>query len=155
MADERMQTGRGIKPVVGNTRLPRMTDTPPEPTADRRQDAADGGEAEGRHREDEAHAAGEHGGPAPDEDAADMEAPKAKTAARAKDGYVRLRLRVTEGGRLTVVGAKAVEGELVEPKLQGALAYEAALGPRRIAAGGIRTWASSAPSRTRRRRCPR
>ncbi len=26
MADERMQTGRGIKPVVGNPRLPRMTD---------------------------------------------------------------------------------------------------------------------------------
>jgi len=29
MAEERMQTGRGIKPVVGSPRLPRMTEAPP------------------------------------------------------------------------------------------------------------------------------
>ncbi len=67
----------------------------------------------------------------------DMIAPKTRAPARRKDGYVRLRVRVTEGGRLKVVGAKAVEGELVEPKLQGAMAYEATVGGLRVAAGGI------------------
>ena len=32
MPEERMQTGRGSKPVVENPRLPRMTDEPPEET---------------------------------------------------------------------------------------------------------------------------
>ena len=137
MADERMQTGRGIKPVVGNTRLPRMTDTAPQPTPVggktllmAAKPKADTGKTKRMPPSSTAVLRQTKTRP-------DMEAPKAKTAARAKEGYVRLRLRVTEGGRLTVVGAKAVEGELVEPKLQGALAYEAALGPRRIAAGGI------------------
>lgn len=137
MADERMQTGRGIKPVVGNARLPRMTDTPPEaiPVGGKTllmtaKPKADTGKTKRMPPASKAVLRQTKTRP-------DMEAPKAKTAARAKDGYVRLRLRVTEGGRLTVVGAKAVEGEFVEPKLQGVLAYEAALGPRRIAAGGI------------------
>ena len=38
MADERMQTGRGIKPVVENPRLPRMTDDAAGGVAGRRQD---------------------------------------------------------------------------------------------------------------------
>ena len=137
MADERMQTGRGIKPVVGNTRLPRMTDTPPEATPIggktllmAAKPKADTGKTKRMPPASTAVLRQTKTRP-------DMEAPKAKAAARAQDGYVRLRLRVTEGGRLTVVGAKAVDGEFVEPKLQGALAYEAALGPRRIAAGGI------------------
>ena len=137
MADERMQTGRGIKPVVGNTRLPRMTDTPPQPIPVggktllmAAKPKADTGKTKRMPPSSTAVLRQTKTRP-------DMEAPKATTAARAKDGYVRLRLRVTAGGRLTVVGAKAVEGELVEPKLQGALAYEAAVGPRRIAAGGI------------------
>jgi hypothetical protein len=66
-----------------------------------------------------------------------MEARKTRAAARRKDGYVRLRVRVTAGGRLSVVGAKAVEGELVEPRAQGALAYEVTLGDERLASGGI------------------
>ena len=57
-------------------------------------------------------------------------------AAQQPEGYVRLRLRVTDG-EISVVGAKAVEGPLVEPKLQGALAYEATVGEKRVAAGGI------------------
>ena len=137
MADERMQTGRGIKPVVGSARLPRMSDTPPEPTriggktlSMAAKPKADAGKVRRMAAASTAVAKQPRTRP-------EMEAPKARSAARAKDGYVRLRVRVTEGGRLTVVGAKAVEGELVEPKLQGALAYEATLGPRRIAAGGI------------------
>ena len=44
---------------------------------------------------------------------------------------MRLRVRVTERRPAKVVGAKAVEGELVEPKLQGAMAYEATWRPAR------------------------
>ena len=50
---------------------------------------------------------------------------------------MRLRLRVTESGRLRVVGAKAVEGPLVDPKVVGGLAYEVTLAGQRLAAGGI------------------
>ena len=57
-------------------------------------------------------------------------------AAQQPEGYVRLRLRVSDG-EMSVVGAKAVEGPLVEPRLQGALAYEATVGEKRVAAGGI------------------
>lgn len=57
-------------------------------------------------------------------------------SAQQPEGYVRLRLRVSNG-EMSVVGAKAVEGPLVEPKLQGALAYEVTVGEKRVAAGGI------------------
>jgi hypothetical protein len=137
MADERMQTGRGIKPVIGSTRLPRMTDTPPKATPIggktllmAAKPKADTGKV--RRMSPASTAVLRQTKTRPD-----MEAPKTRATARAKDGYVRLRVRVTEGGRLTVVGAKAVEGELVEPKLQGAMAYEATIGGRRIAGGGI------------------
>ncbi len=68
---------------------------------------------------------------------AEMKArPEARTAA-SKDGYVRLRLRVT-GDRVTVVGAKAVEGPLVErPDIRGSMAYDVTLGSKRVAAGSI------------------
>jgi hypothetical protein len=53
------------------------------------------------------------------------------------EGYVRLRLRVA-GDRVTVVGAKAVEGPLVDrPNLHGSLAYDVTLGSKRIAVGSI------------------
>ncbi|HXV34789.1 MAG TPA: hypothetical protein VD769_12325 [Gaiellaceae bacterium] len=137
MAEERMQTGRGVKPVIASARLPKMTDTPPKPTLVggksllmAARPKADTGKTKRMPAVRKAAVRQPRSRP-------DMEAPKARATARAKDGYVRLRVRVTEGGRLTVVGAKAVEGELVEPKLQGAMAYEAAVGGKRIAAGGI------------------
>ena len=137
MADERMQTGRGIKPVIGSARLPKMTDTPPKATQIggktllmAAKPKADTGKAKRMPAVSKATVRQAKTRP-------DMEAPKTRAPARAKGGYVRLRVRVTAGGRLTVVGAKAVEGELVEPKLQGALAYEASIGGKRVAAGGI------------------
>lgn len=137
MAEERMQTGRGIKPVVGNARLPRMTEAPPpatliggktllmqaKPKADTGKAKRMAAVATGTVRQPKIHP--------------EMEAPKTRPTAARKDGYVTLRVRVSESGRLQVVGAKAVEGPLVDPKLQGALAYEVTLGPRRLAAGGI------------------
>lgn len=137
MADERMQTGRGSKPVVSSARLPRMADTPPKPTLVGgkkllmvAKPKADAGKARRMPPVRKATVRQTKTRP-------DMEAPKTRATARAREGYVRLRVRVTEGGRLTVVGAKAVEGELVEPKLRGALAYEAVVGGKRVAAGGI------------------
>lgn len=59
----------------------------------------------------------------------------AKTA-KQPEGYVRLRMRV-HNGDMTVVGAKAVEGPLVESKLQGDLAYEVTVGQKRVAVGAI------------------
>lgn len=137
MAEERMQTGRGIKPVVSSARLPRMTDTPPKAALIggktllmAARPKADTGKVKRMPAVSKATVRQTKTRP-------DMEAPKTRATARAREGYVRLRVRVTEGGRLTVVGAKAVEGELVEPKLQGAMAYEATIGGRRIAGGGI------------------
>jgi hypothetical protein len=137
MADERMQTGRGLKPVIGNSRLPRMTDDPPaqkliggkkllmsaKPKADTGKTKRMATVVKRTVRQPKIHP--------------DMEPRKPRTPGRRKDGYVRLRLRVTGSGRLQVVGAKAVEGPLVDPKLQGALAYEVTLEGRRLAAGGI------------------
>lgn len=68
----------------------------------------------------------------------DQVVPRAKKpTGEAQPGYVRLRLRVDESGAMSIVGAKAVEGPLVESKLQGALAYEITLGQKRVAAGAI------------------
>lgn len=137
MADKRMQTGRGRKPVVENPRLPRMTEEPPEEKrvgGKRRlmkaKPKADTGKAKrmapvekGTVRQPKSHP--------------EMKPRRTRRSARGEEGYVRLRLRVTESGRLQVVGAKAVEGPLVDPKVQGALAYEVTLGGERLAAGGI------------------
>jgi hypothetical protein len=137
MADERMQTGRGIKPVVSSARLPRMTEAAPAPTPIggktllmAARPKADTGKVKRMPAVSKATVRQTKTRP-------DMEAPKTRATVSRRDGYVRLRVRVTEGGRLTVVGAKAVEGELVEPKLQGAMAYEASVGGKRVAAGGI------------------
>jgi hypothetical protein len=136
---DRMKTGRGIQPVVSNAKLARMTDTPPRPKSI-------GGKtllmAE-KPKED----TGKQKRMAPFAKASAPRAPKVRPdmadpngrkpdAAEQPAGYVRLRLRVRDG-EMDVVGAKAVEGPLVETKLQGALAYEATLGPRRVAAGAI------------------
>jgi hypothetical protein len=54
-----------------------------------------------------------------------------------REGYVRLRVLV-EGDELTVVGAKFVEGPLVQTStLHPGLTYEVTLGSRRVASGGI------------------
>jgi hypothetical protein len=137
MAEERMQTGRGVEHVVGNPRLPRMTDEPPEAKliGGRKrlmaeEPKADTGKTKRMPRVSKATARQPKTRP-------EMKAPTARAAGRKKAGYVRLSVRVTEGGRLSIVGAQAVEGELVEPKLQGAMAYEVALGGTRLASGGI------------------
>jgi hypothetical protein len=67
-----------------------------------------------------------------------MQARKTVAAEAPKpEGYVRLRLRVA-GDDVQVVGAKAVEGPLVErPQLEGQVAYEATLGTKRVAAGAV------------------
>lgn len=54
-----------------------------------------------------------------------------------RERYVRLRLRV-EGGEISVVGARSVEGPLIAAeKLHSGLVYEAALGKKRIGIGSI------------------
>jgi hypothetical protein len=134
-----MKTGRGIQPVVDNPKLPLMTDEPPRPRPIRGKIlrmAKDPKPDTGKQRRMPAF-----------RKAAAVRQPKIRPeqkernvtraeAAQQPEGYVRLRLRVTDG-ELSVVGAKAVEGPLVEPKLQGALAYEVTVGEKRIAAGGI------------------
>ena len=137
MADERMQTGRGIKPRVLSSRLPRMTDEAPpakpiggrtllmaaEPKADTGEMRRMSAVSKATVRQPKEHPA--------------MKARATRTGARRKDGYVHLRVRVSESGRLAVIGAQAVEGPLVSSKLQGALAYEVALGGTPIASGSI------------------
>jgi hypothetical protein len=63
--------------------------------------------------------------------------PAGRGAKQAKEGYVRLRVLV-QNGELSVVGAKFVEGPLAPMEtLHPGLAYEVALGTRRVAAGAI------------------
>jgi hypothetical protein len=58
-------------------------------------------------------------------------------AGKEKEGYLRLRVLV-EGEELSVVGAKFVEGPLVQPStVHPGLTYEVTLGSRRVAIGGI------------------
>lgn len=136
---DRMKTGRGIQPVVDNAKLPRMSDTPPRPTAIKGKIL--------RMAEKPKPDAGKQKRMSAFRKAAVVRAPKVRPeqkeakltraeTAKQPEGYVRLRLRVTDG-EVSVVGAKAVEGPLVEPKLQGALAYEVTVGQKRVAAGGI------------------
>jgi hypothetical protein len=134
-----MKTGRGIQPVVDNPKLPLMTDEPPRPRPIRGKIL--------RMAEDPKPDTGKQRRMSAFRKAAAVRQPKIRPeqkegsvtraeAAQQPEGYVRLRLRVTDG-EMSVVGAKAVEGPLVEPKLQGALAYEVTVGEKRIAAGGI------------------
>ncbi len=134
-----MKTGRGIQPVVDNPKLPLMTDEPPRPRPIRGKIL--------RMAEEPKPDTGKRRRMSAFRKAATVRQPKIRPeqkegnvtraeAAQQPEGYVRLRLRVTDG-EMSVVGAKAVEGPLVEPKLQGALAYEVTVGEKRIAAGGI------------------
>jgi hypothetical protein len=128
-----MQTGRGVKPVIGSTRLPRMSDEPLEPTPIKgrkllmaAKPKADAGKTKRMPAVSKATARQPKTHP-------EMEAGPRREPA----GYVRMRLRVSESGRLSVVGAKAVKGPLVESKLQGAMAYEVTLAGAPVSAGSI------------------
>ncbi len=134
-----MKTGRGIQPVVDNPKLPLMSDTPPPPRSIRGKIL--------RMAEEPKPDTGKQNRMSAFRKAAAVRAPKTRPdqkepnltraeTAQQPEGYGRLRLRVTDG-EIAVVGAKAVEGPLVEPKLQGALAYEVTVGEKRVAAGGI------------------
>jgi hypothetical protein len=138
MADERMQTGRGIEPVVGSTRLPRMTDAAPRPRAIDGKTLLMAAEPKADTGKTRRMATVSKKTVRQPKARPEMEARKTRAASRrGRDGYVRLRVRVSASGRLSVVGAQAVEGELVEPKVQGAMAYEVTLGDERVASGGI------------------
>ena len=138
MADT-MKTGRGIQPVVDNPKLPLMTDTPPRPRPIKgkivrmaEEPKPDKGK---QNRMSAFRKAAVVRQPKTHPEQKEAKLTRAETAQQ-PEGYVRLRLRVSDG-EVSVVGAKAVEGPLVEPKLQGALAYEATVGEKRVAAGGI------------------
>jgi hypothetical protein len=141
MADgmDTMKTGRGIQPVVDNPKLPPMGDEPPAPRTIRGKILRMAEEPKpdtGKQRRMSTFrkaAVVRQLKTRPEQKEANVTRAE---AAQQPEGYVRLRLRVTDG-EMSVVGAKAVEGPLVEPKLQGALAYEATVGEKRVAAGGI------------------
>ena len=140
MADgmDTMKTDRGVEPVVSNPKLPRMSDRPPRPRSI-------GGKVLLMAETPKADTGKQKRMP-PFTRTAAPRAPRVRPAqeepngrrdtAEQPAGYVRLRLRVRDG-EMDVVGAKAVEGPLVESKLQGALAYEATVGKKRVAAGAV------------------
>jgi hypothetical protein len=136
---DRMKTGRGVPPVVSNPKLPLMSDTPLRPRTIKGKILRMPEEPKsdtGKQRRMSAYrkaAVVRQPKVRPDQKEANVTRAE---AAQQPAGYVRLRLRVTDG-EMAVVGAKAVEGPLVEPKLQGALAYEVTVGRKRVTAGGI------------------
>jgi hypothetical protein len=133
-----MRIGRGVVPVIDNVKLPRMDEKPSRPTSIggkvllmAEQPKPDTGKTKRMAAVRKAVAV------RVPKVRPEMKEPAAKRpTASGPDGYVRVRLRVT-GDQVTVMGAKAVEGPLVETKLQGALAYEVTLGSKRLAAGAI------------------
>ncbi|HXV59027.1 MAG TPA: hypothetical protein VD704_14280 [Gaiellaceae bacterium] len=129
--------------MTSNARLPKMAETPPKPRSIKgrvvlmaEQPKADAGRTKRMAPVVKARAAR---APSRRPDMEEPPAAKGRAAARtakAPRGYVRLRLRVRDG-ELEVVGAKAVEGPLVQSKLQGELAYEVTVGDKRVSAGAI------------------
>ena len=136
-----MQTARGVAPVVNNAKLAQMTDKALRPRVIGGQTllmAAEPKPDTGKQgRMSPLAAAGVRvARPTLRRELPDMQEAKLVDAPQ-KEGYVRLRLRVADG-EVSVVGANAVEGPLVESgKLHGALAYEVVLGTKRIAAGSF------------------
>jgi hypothetical protein len=135
----KMKIGRGVPPIVESPRLARMTEKAARPRPI-------GGKIALMAAKPKPDVGKQRRMPAVPAKATDKQprvrpdqvAPKATPpTGEQQPGYVRLRLRVDEAGAIAVVGAKAVEGPLVESKLQGALAYEITLGQKRIAAGAI------------------
>lgn len=137
-----MKTGQDIQPVVGNPRLPLMTDRAPRPRPIKgrvlrmpEKPELPPADAGGQQRMRPFRKAAAVRAPRVRPDQKEAKVTRA-AAVQQPEGYVRLRLSVTDGVA-TIVGAQAVEGPLVEPKLQGALAYEVTVGQRRVAAGGV------------------
>ena len=140
---KQMKIGRSIKPVVENPRLSLMGGKALRPrliggkrllmTATPKPDTGKTGRMAPVSRK-----AVRVARPTLKRGLAEMKAKPVRTSAAAvKDGYVRIRLRVA-GDRVTVVGAKAVEGPLVErPDIRGSMAYDVTLGSKRVAAGSI------------------
>jgi len=134
-----MKTDPDVQPVIDNPRLPLMTDTPPRPrpikgrvvrmVEEPQPDEGTTGRMSAFRKSPPARV------PRVRPDQKEAKVTRAAAAGQG-EGYVRLRLRVTDGV-VSIVGAQAVEGPLVEPKLQGTLAYEVTVGRRRVAAGGI------------------
>jgi hypothetical protein len=137
-----MQIGRGIKPVVENAKLPLMTEKALRPrliggatllmAGEPKPDAGKVGRMavvpKTRAKVPQ---------PTLRRELAEMKADPKAVVTEPGDGYVRLQLHVS-GDKVTVVGAKAVEGPLVQrPQLHGALAYDVTLGAKRIAVGSI------------------
>lgn len=137
-----MQIGRDIGPVVGFPKLAVMTDKPLRPKAiagkvlrmeaEPKADAGKTNRMAAFKRSAKVVAPKKYG----DQKPPSTRIAKKETTEKEPAGYVRMRLRVQDGD-VSVLDAKAVEGPLVETKIQGALAYEATLGPRRVAAGAI------------------
>lgn len=138
---QRMQTGRKVPPVVENARLAKMTELAPKPTSVRGRTllmpAAPKADTARTGRMTPFKPPGRAVIRQP-KVRSEMEARKlVSEQAPRKDGYVRLQLRVS-GKKLSVVGARAVEGPLVqESKLDGDLVYEVALGGRRVSVGSV------------------
>jgi hypothetical protein len=135
----KMKTGRGVAPIVDSPKLARMTEKAVRPRPI-------GGKIALMAAKPKPDAGKQRRMPAVPAKPTDKQPrvrpeqvePRTKPpTGEQQPGYVRLRLRVDESGAISVVGAKAVEGPLVESKLQGALAYEITLGQKRIAAGAI------------------
>jgi hypothetical protein len=137
---EQMKMAKGrVAAIVDNPKLARMTDTAPRPRAIAgkvlrmaAQPKPDTGKTKRMAAVPKATRI------ALPRKLAEMQPPKTprKATTNGPGGYVRLRVRVTDGVA-SVVGAKAVEGPLVETKLQGEVAYEVTVGKKRVAAGAI------------------
>jgi hypothetical protein len=141
-----MKLGRNVAPVVESTKLPAMTEAAPRPrliggkqllmAAEPKPDAG----KQGRMAVVPA-AIKQPPRPTLRKELPPMEPPKAAGGETAtgggKEGYVRLQLRVA-GDRVTIVGARAVEGPYVPREtIHGALAYDVTVGDRRLAVGSI------------------
>ncbi len=137
-----MRAGRNIEPIVGFPKLAEMTEKPLRPkaiggkvlqmAAEPKADTGKTNRMAAFKRSAKVAAPKKYG----DQKPPSTRILKKETTEKEPAGYVRMRLRVKDG-EMSVIDAKAVEGPLVEPKIQGALAYEATLGPRRVAAGAI------------------
>ncbi len=135
-----MQAGRNIEPVVGFPKLAVMTDKPLRPkaisgkvlqmAAEPKADTGKTNRMSTFKRSAKVVAVKKYADQKP------LGKIVKDTTVKEPPGYVRLTLQVRDGD-VKVLAAKSVDGPLVEPKLEGALAYEATIGDTRVAAGAI------------------
>ena len=138
-----MKAGKNIEPIVGFPKLAVMSDKPLRPKAIKgkvlQMEAEPKADTGKTNRMKKFTRSAKKAAPKKYDDQKPpptTRIAKKETTEKEPAGYVRMRLRVKDG-EVSVLDAKAVEGPLVETKIQGALAYEATLGPRRVAAGAI------------------